>query len=114
MEGGDQALQGVLDEKGDPFLARRRRAPPGAVKPLANELIAAMPPAGLQEYETAHGPIARQTLEIARKKNDLALIGEVAVRDRHTKAGIEAINLLVKEFPFTPLKLDGWPSCAAT
>ncbi len=114
-----KALQAVLDEKEDRYFRVFVPDPADPKKQIsilrgckseANKLIGSLPGQVLQKYEAAHGAKAREMLEMGRKNNDLALITEAAVRYRHTKAGIEAINLLAKiTFAETP-KLDGWPS----
>jgi outer membrane protein assembly factor BamB len=114
-----KVLQIVLDDKEDRFVRVLERDPADAKKEImrwrgikaeANALLGALPGKGTQVYEATYGAAAREMLESARKLKDNAKIAEVAVRYRHTKAGIEAINILAKSaFPDAP-KVDGWLS----
>lgn len=112
-------LQAVLDAPSDGFVRVSERDPADPKKEIvtwrglksqANEMIASMPAPGRQAYEAAYGLTARATLDIADKNNDLAAIAAVALRYRHTKAGIEAINLLAKAMFDEKVRPDGWPS----
>lgn len=61
------------------------------------QVIGALPPAGLEAYELAHGTEARQQLDAAISKRDYELIAETSRRYAHTKAGQEATMLLGRE-----------------
>jgi outer membrane protein assembly factor BamB len=112
-------LQTVLNEKEDRFLRVAQPDPANPKKEItrwrgmkaeANDLIGVLPGKGLQVYEATYGADAREMLEKALKLKDSTKIAEVALRYRHTKAGIEAVSILAKSaFPELP-KPDGWPS----
>src|SRR5438094_2263320 len=53
---------------------------------------------GLDVYELRFGAKARNLLQDAKAKGDRELLGEVAQRFMHTKAGIEANDLLATYF----------------
>jgi outer membrane protein assembly factor BamB len=99
-------LQAILDSKRDVF-ARIEVTDPttGAkkghmvsVKFQANNLLAAMPVQGLTAYELKFGAQARHLLDQARKTGNREVLAEVATRYRHTKAGMEANDLLATSF----------------
>src|SRR5207244_8940175 len=69
-----------------------------SVKYEANNLLGSMADDGLDVYELRFGAKARNQLEDAKAKGDRELLGEVAQRFLHTKAGIEANDLLATYF----------------
>jgi outer membrane protein assembly factor BamB len=114
-----EALQAVLNEKkdyyvqvaeSDPANPKREITRWASAKFEANNLIASMPPKGLQAYELAHGKTAKKMLEDARKDDDRERLADVAMRFRHTKAGAQANKILAKSAVLDALKVDGWPS----
>src|SRR5438270_9220743 len=53
---------------------------------------------GIEAYEVKYGHEARKLLDQAKKKGDRELLGEVAQRYMHTRAGAEANELLATTF----------------
>ncbi|MCI0462193.1 MAG: hypothetical protein L0Z62_35015 [Gemmataceae bacterium] len=101
-----QALQNVLSDKNDYYAQVKRIDPTSgeertrwvSVKFEVNNLIGSMPAAGLEAYEQREGGKARQMLDKAKKTGDRELLADVAQRYMHTKAGIEANDLLATTF----------------
>lgn len=96
-----QALQAVLNEKTDNFVqitetdaSGRENARWTSVKFEANNLIGSMLIEGLQTYEVAYGAEAKGLLDEAKRAGNNEALKEVAQRFRHTKAGIEANEIL--------------------
>ncbi len=81
-----------------------------SVKFEANNLLGAMPADGLAVYEVRFGNKAKDQLDKAKKHGDRELLAEVAQRYCHTKAGIEANELLATLFLRTGR--TSWPPCA--
>ncbi len=99
------ALQALLDNKEDHYVQVRDRDAAGketqrwtSVKFEANNLLGTMPAAGLQVYELRFGGKAKVKLDEAKRRGDRELLAEVAQRYCHTKAGIEANELLATLF----------------
>jgi outer membrane protein assembly factor BamB len=101
------ALQKVLAEEKDHYVqvTEPDQANPAkeitrwtSVKFEANNLIGSMPLVGLEAYELAHGAEAKLKLDDAKKKGDRDLLAKVAQRYCHTKAGIEANEILATLF----------------
>ena len=97
-----QALQAVLNEEKDHYVKITETDPSGkveqarwtSVKFEANNLIGSMAPDGLEAYELAYGKEAKDLLDEAKAKGDRNLLAEVAQRFCHTKAGIEANEIV--------------------
>ncbi len=96
-----QALQAVLNEKKDNFVqitetdaAGRDNTRWTSVKFEANNLIGSMAVEGLQTYEVAYGAEAKGLLDDAKKTGNREAIAEIAQKFCHTKAGIEANEIL--------------------
>jgi outer membrane protein assembly factor BamB len=96
-----QALQHLLDREEDCFVPAGRPGDEGqertawvSARAEADRLLAAMPPAGRQVYETLSGARARHLLAEARRAGDPHRLAEVARRFLHTRAGAEAAELL--------------------
>jgi outer membrane protein assembly factor BamB len=100
-----QAVQLILDNREDFFAKVETVGPDGkkmerwtSVKFEANNLLGSMPQDGLDMYEQKCGASAKTMLEEAKKTSNHELLGEVAQRYLHTKAGIEANELLATYF----------------
>lgn len=102
-----KVLQKILDEKEDFYVQVRERDPLDikkeavrwcSVKFEANNLIGSMEAEGLQTYEQTYGADAKAILDEAKKNGDRELLVEVAQRFCHTKAGIEANEILATLF----------------
>lgn len=100
-----KALQTVLDSKEDHYVQVRDSDATGrqtlrwtSVKFEANNLLAGMPAEGLEVYETSYGAPAKALLDEAKEKGSREKIAEVAQRYMHTRAGIEANELLATLF----------------
>jgi outer membrane protein assembly factor BamB/tetratricopeptide (TPR) repeat protein len=100
-EEGVTLLQTLLDSKEDHYVQVRDKDAQGrettrwtSVKFEANNLLGAMDPEGLQVYELRYGAKAKDKLDEAKKKGDRELLADVAQRYCHTKAGIEANEIL--------------------
>jgi outer membrane protein assembly factor BamB len=98
-----QALQAILNEKKDSFVQVREPDPFDAKKEItrwtsvkfeANNLIGSMPKEGLQTYEQTYGADAKTMLDEAKNNSDHQLLADIAQRFCHTKAGIEANELM--------------------
>jgi outer membrane protein assembly factor BamB len=107
IEGGDWPgacgdLQAILDSKEDVYarvdthdpMTGQQKTRYISVKFEANRLLSKMPADGLNTYEVKFGAQARQLLDQAKKTGNRDLLGEVASRLLHTKAGGEANELL--------------------
>ena len=99
------ALQALLDHKEDHYVQVRDKDASGkemlrwtSVKFEANNLLGSMPADGLDVYEVRFGAKAKKQLDLAKEKGDRELLAEVAQRYCHTKAGIEANELLATLF----------------
>ncbi len=99
------ALQVILDNKEDFYVQVRDKDARGneflrwtSVKYEANNLLGSMADDGLDVYELRFGAKARAMLEDAKAKGDKDLLGEVSQRFLHTRAGIEANDLLATYF----------------
>ena len=99
------ALQAMLDNKEDHYVQVRDRDAAGketmrwtSVKFEANNLIGSMPEDGLQVYDLRFGGKAKAMLDDAKKRGDRELLAETAQRYCHTRAGIEANELLATLF----------------
>jgi hypothetical protein len=112
-----EALQAVLEEKKDHYVKMLERDPADAKKEIvrwtsvkyeANRLLGTMPAKGLEVYESTYGINARTLLDEAKKKSDRALLHQVAMRYRHTKAGAEAYQALAKALEVA--RPRDWPS----
>src|ERR1043166_7084251 len=100
-EEGVQLLQTLLDAKEDHYVQVRDRDAQGretvrwtSVKFEANNLLGSMPSDGLEVYELRYGGKAKEKIDDSKKKGDRELLAEVAQRYCHTKAGIEANEIL--------------------
>jgi len=101
-----KALQEILDSDKDYYAQVKRKDPRTnedkahwvSVKYEANNLIGSMPNEGLEVYETQFGQKARELLNEAKTTGKLEKLGEVAQRFMHTKAGMEANDLLATTF----------------
>lgn len=102
-----QALQAILNEKKDyyvqiseidPVNIKRDIKRWASVKFEANNLIGAMPKAGLETYEQTYGAEAKIMLEEAKRLGDRDMLADVAQRYCHTKAGIEANEIMATLF----------------
>ncbi len=69
-----------------------------SAKSEANALLGSMPAEGLAVYEITVGATARNLLAEAKRKGDRELLADVAQRYMHTRAGIEANDLLATTF----------------
>lgn len=99
------ALQVILDNEEDYYVQVRDKDVTGkeflrwtSVKYESNNLLGSMADDGLDVYELRFGAKARVMLEEAKAKGDQKLLGEVAQRYLHTRAGIEANDLLATYF----------------
>lgn len=99
------ALQTILDTKEDYYIQVKRRDSAGhdkvrwtSVKFEANNLLGTMPANGLDVYEVRLGGKARQLLDEAKRKGDREQLADVAQRYLHTRAGLEANELLASYF----------------
>jgi outer membrane protein assembly factor BamB len=99
------ALQAILDNKEDFYVQVRDKDLKGeevlrwtSVKYEANNLLGSMADDGIDVYELRFGTKARNMLEDAKAKGDREVLGEVAQRFLHTKAGIEANDQLATYF----------------
>jgi outer membrane protein assembly factor BamB len=100
-----KALQTILDIQGDNYVQVRETDASGqptlrwtSVKFEANNLLAATPVEGLEAYEVAYGARAKDLLDEAKTKGDRELLAEVGQRYCHTRAGLEANELLATLF----------------
>src|SRR5262249_6124790 len=105
-----QALQAVLDGredfKGDFYVQVKRFDPRtgdekvhwASAKYEANALLGSMSSQGLEVYEVDYGAEARRLLNEAKKKGDRETLADVAQRYMHTRAGLEANELLATTF----------------
>jgi outer membrane protein assembly factor BamB/tetratricopeptide (TPR) repeat protein len=104
------ALQTILDGrddlKGDFYVQVKRHDPRtgeekvrwASAKYEANALLGSMHADGLGVYEVTAGATARNLLAEAKRKGDRELLADVAQRYMHTRAGIEANDLLATTF----------------
>lgn len=95
------ALQKILDTKEDFYVQVRERDKSGrevirwtSVKFEAANLLGSMPDEGLDVYEQRFGGKALAMLKEAKETGNRDLVAEVANRFFHTRAGIEANDLL--------------------
>ncbi len=92
-------LQHVLEGKEDVMV--ERRAGGGTVlvsaRAEARRLLAGLPPAGKEFYETTYGPAAADLLKQARKLRDREKLARVAARYLYTAAAPEALEELARE-----------------
>ncbi|HZZ79968.1 MAG TPA: PQQ-binding-like beta-propeller repeat protein [Gemmataceae bacterium] len=102
-----KVLQTILDEKEDFYVQVREQDPLdpkkenvrwSSVKFEANNLIGSMKAQGLEAYELAQGANAKSLLDDAKRLGDREKLAEVAQRYCHTKAGIEANEILATLF----------------
>ncbi|MBI3823680.1 MAG: PQQ-binding-like beta-propeller repeat protein [Planctomycetes bacterium] len=100
-----QALQPLLELPKDFYVQIKENDGSGrevarwtSVKFEANNLIGSMELDGLQVYELKFGEKAKGKLDDAKKKGDRDMIAEVAQQYCHTKAGIEANEILATLF----------------
>jgi len=96
-----ESLQSLLDGKEDSFLEVTTNDADGkpvtrrvSVRAEASRLIGELPADGLEFYQVRYGPAAESRLKEAIEKNDPAILADVALKHLHTKAGLEAANLL--------------------
>lgn len=98
-----EALQAVLNEKEDHYVqvyeqdavdSKKENPRWTSVKFEANNLIGSMPLEGLETYEQGYGVEAKTRLDEAKQNGDREVLADVAQRFCHTKAGIEANELL--------------------
>jgi len=96
-----RALQSLLDAPADAFVQMKRKGPDGklvghwvSIRAEANRLLGSMPPEGLEFYEIRYGPPANSLLSEAKSKGDVLILGAVAQRYLHTKAGEKATSYL--------------------
>src|SRR5206468_836644 len=99
------ALQTILDNKEDFYAQVTETGPDGkkilrwtSVKFEANNLLGSMPDEGLDVYEQRFGAQAKNKLLEAKDTGSRELLAEVAQRFLHTRAGIEANDLLATYF----------------
>lgn len=99
------ALQTILDNKEDFYVQVREKDASGkeitrwaSVKFEANNLLGSMPDEGLDVYEQRFGAQAANKLQEAKRTGNRELLAEVAQRYLHTKAGMEANDLLATYF----------------
>ena len=99
------ALQTILDNKEDFYAQVTEVGPDGkkarrwtSVKFEANNLLGSMPEEGLDVYEQRFGAQAKNKLVEAKSTGSREVLAEVAQRFLHTKAGIEANDLLATYF----------------
>src|SRR5262249_29843446 len=99
------AVQLILDNKEDFYAKVTETRPDGAkaqrwtsVKFEANNLLGSMPEEGLDVYEQRFGAIAKTKLLEAKTTGNRELLAEVAQRYLHTRAGVEANDLLATYF----------------
>lgn len=87
-------LQTMLDNEQDRILPPDKSGAMPSIRREANRIIGLFPPEGKQFYERIKGPDARETLNKAIEENNWEVVGHVAQRYLHTKAGAEA-NILI-------------------
>lgn len=99
------ALQSILDNKEDFYVQVREKDSQGreslrwiSVKFEASNLLGSMKDEGLDVYEIRFGGKAKSMLDSAREKGDRDQLAEVAQRYLHTKAGMDASELLATDF----------------
>jgi outer membrane protein assembly factor BamB/tetratricopeptide (TPR) repeat protein len=99
------ALQALLDNKEDHYVQVRDKDAVGketlrwtSVKFEANNLLGSMPADGHAVYEVRFGTKAKDRLDDAKKRGDREMVADVAQRYCHTRAGIEANELLATLF----------------
>jgi outer membrane protein assembly factor BamB/tetratricopeptide (TPR) repeat protein len=100
-----RSLQYLLEKPEDSFFELKRRKPDGkeytariSIRIEANRLIGDLPPDGLEVYRQKFGARAKQMLEEGIEKNDPKILSLVAMRYRHTEAGVKAIHRLADYF----------------
>ncbi len=102
---GVEALQTILNLKEgedhyvqvreqDPVDHRKENTRWTSVKFEANNLLGSMPIDGLNMYELSYGAEAKTMLDEAKNTGDQPMVAQVAQRFCHTKAGIEANEIL--------------------
>ncbi|HYV37682.1 MAG TPA: hypothetical protein VE988_18480, partial [Gemmataceae bacterium] len=100
-------LQAVLESKEDVFVRVETIDPKTGAKQShtavsskrhANDLIAKLPPKGLETYELKFGAQAKSMLDQAKESGSREKLGEVAAKFGHTKAGAVANELLATTF----------------
>lgn len=98
-----EALDAVLKEEkdhfvqvheNDPFDPRREISRWTSVKFEANNLLGSMKIEGLEVYEQTLGAEAKTKLDEAKQNGDRELVAYIAQRYCHTKAGVEANEIL--------------------
>ncbi|MCI0638280.1 MAG: PQQ-binding-like beta-propeller repeat protein [Gemmataceae bacterium] len=99
------AVQLILDNKEDFYVQLREIDPTGrevlrwtSVKFEANNLLGTLPDEGLDVYEQRFGAVAQNKLNEAKSTGNRDLLAEVATRFLHTRAGIDANDLLATYF----------------
>ena len=96
-----ECLQNLLESADDSFIEVRRKDAQGveqdakvSVREEANRIIGELPADGLESYQLQYGQAATNRLREATERADPAILAEVSQRYFHTKAGLEATNLL--------------------
>lgn len=96
-----ESLQSLLEGKEDSFLEVTSNDADGkpvtrrvSVRAEANRLIGELPADGLEFYQVRYGPGAEARLKEALEKSDPTILADVALKYLHTKAGLDAANLL--------------------
>src|SRR5438132_1995182 len=96
-----ESLQSLLEGKEDSFLEVTTNDADGkpvtrrvSVRAEASRLLGELPADGLEFYQVRYGPGAEARLKEAIEKSDPTILADVALKYLHTKAGLEAANLL--------------------
>src|SRR5580704_1749124 len=100
-----RSLQYLLEKPEDSFFEYKRKDEKGkeyvariSIRIEANRLIGELPPEGLETYRQKYGQKAMLMLQDGIDHNDPATLSMVALRYRHTEAGVKAIHLLGNYF----------------
>jgi TolA-binding protein len=86
-------LQGILDRKEDVWIRAGDKTYLGAQAEV-RRLLNALPPAGLKEYESRYGALARKRIQEANAEDRLQVCERVALRYPSSEAAGEAMLLL--------------------
>jgi outer membrane protein assembly factor BamB/tetratricopeptide (TPR) repeat protein len=100
-----RSLQYLLEKPEDSFIEIKKKNVDGkeystriSIRIEANRLIGELPADGLEVYRQKYGQTAKGMLEEGLRDNDPYKLSLVAMRYRHTEAGVKAVQTLANYF----------------